>query len=103
MKMKAFFTVALLILLTGCVYVPENAHQYDTKCNVMRKKKVLAREEAVPMANCSNEACALLMASYGLVTAASFVVSGSIVVISNTVYWLEKPSDCKDHNQGDNS
>lgn len=93
--MKAFFTAALLILLTGCVYVPENAHQYDAKCNVMRKQKVLTLEEAVPMTHCTNDACALLMASYGIVTAASFVVSGSIVVISNTVYWLEQPSNCK--------
>ena len=101
--MKTLITALLLILLAGCVYVPEDAHSYDEKCNVMRKKKVLALEEAIPMANCSNEACALLMASYGLVTAASFVVSGSIVVISNTVYWLETPSDCKNHNQGSNS
>jgi hypothetical protein len=101
--MKTFVAAILLTFLAGCVYVPENAHSYDEKCNVMRKKKVLALEEAVPMANCSNEACALLMASYGLVTAASFVVSGSIVVVSNTVYWLETPPDCKDHKQGVNS
>lgn len=95
MHMKTLITTLLLTLLMGCVYVPENTHSYDEKCNVMRKKKVLALEEAIPMANCSNEACALLMASYGVVSAASFVVSGSIVVISNTVYWLEKPSNCE--------
>lgn len=93
--MRTLIISILLSLLMGCVYVPETAHSYDEDCNVMRKKKVLALEEAIPMANCSNEACALLMVSYGLVTAASFVVSGSIVVISNTVYWLEKPSDCE--------
>ena len=100
MHMRTLISALLFTLLAGCVYVPENAHSYDEKCNVMRKKKVLALEEAIPMANCSNEACALLMASYGLVTAASFVVSGSIVVISNTVYWLEKPSDCELTSEG---
>jgi hypothetical protein len=40
------------------------------------------------------------MASYGLVTAASFVVSGSIVVVSNTVYWLERPADCNVQQKG---
>ena len=65
----------------------------------MRKKKVLKLEQTGPIANCSNDACALLLASYGLVTAASFVVSGSIVVVSNTVYWLEKQSDCEPQSQ----
>jgi len=98
--MKTLITTLLFILLAGCVYVPENSHSYDEKCNVMRKHKVLKLEQAIPMTNCSNEACALLMASYGLVTAASFVVSGSVVVISNTVYWLEKPSHCKTNKEG---
>lgn len=92
--MKPLLITIIFCFLSGCVYVPENSHSYDETCNVMRKKKVLKLEQTTPLAHCSNEACALLMASYGLVTAASFVISGSIVVVSNTVYWLERPSDC---------
>jgi Cu/Ag efflux pump CusA len=30
----------------------------------------------------------------GVATAISAVISGSIVMVENIVYWLEKPEDC---------
>ncbi len=44
--------------------------------------------------HCANEGCVSLLVFLGAVTAASAVVSGSIVVAGNAVYWLEKRGQC---------
>ena len=44
--------------------------------------------------NCGGDACAALLASLGVVAAASAVVSGSIVIVGNIVYWFERQQGC---------
>ena len=35
-----------------------------------------------------------MLATLGFVTAASVVVSGSIAIVANTVYWIERQGRC---------
>lgn len=44
---------------------------------------------------CQNEACGALLVLAGAVTAASVVVSGSVAVVGDTVYWLQSEGQCK--------
>lgn len=44
--------------------------------------------------NCANADCAGVLLVGGVVSAASAVISGSIVLVGNTVYWLEKRGRC---------
>ncbi|OAI51472.1 hypothetical protein AYO46_01400 [Betaproteobacteria bacterium SCGC AG-212-J23] len=38
--------------------------------------------------------CALFLVAIGAVAAASVVISGSVVLVGNTIHWLEKQGKC---------
>ena len=44
---------------------------------------------------CSGDGCVALLAATGAVTAATAVVSGSIALVGNVVYWFERQGQCK--------
>ena len=50
--------------------------------------------QVATIAGCSNEGCVALLAAAGVVSATSAVVSGSVVLTGNVVYWLEKKGAC---------
>jgi hypothetical protein len=82
-------------LLQGCVYVPRTATVYDEKCNVYYREMTLQPYQVVQFAgSCNHRDCAYLLVALGAVSAASAVVSGSIVVAGNVVYWFEKQGQC---------
>ena len=43
---------------------------------------------------CQGDACAGALVAFGAVSAATAIVSGSIVLIGNVVYWLERQGQC---------
>ena len=44
--------------------------------------------------SCTNRDCAYVLVAIGAVAAATAVVSGSIVLVGNVVYWLERQGKC---------
>jgi len=46
------------------------------------------------LTSCNIDDCAAALALFGAVSAASAVISGSIVIIGNAVYWLEEQARC---------
>ncbi len=97
---KCFLTV-IFSLLCSCVVVPKKVEYYDRDCGIVTKKYELTTEQYSLLGNineCSNEGCVAEVtgAAFGAVVMAPFsaVVSGSIVVVGNTVYWLEKQGNC---------
>jgi len=82
----------MTVLMAGCIAVPRQVEYYDADCNIVSRKMVLdSPVHAVGIVNCSNRECLAVILG---VTAASMIVSGSIVVVGNTVYWLEKQGRC---------
>jgi hypothetical protein len=86
---------ACLLLSGGCVYLPRTTTIYDEKCKILRHHMTLEVHQAATIAGCSNEACAAALVLFGAVTAATAVVSGSVVAVGNVVYWLEKQGQCQ--------
>ncbi|MBQ4863593.1 hypothetical protein J8L98_18080 [Pseudoalteromonas sp. MMG013] len=88
--------IIICITQTGCIFVPKDVTYYDEKCQVYAKKSTLeSSNKMITLSACGNEVtCGAALASAGLVSAASLVVSGSISVIANTVYWIEKEKGC---------
>lgn len=85
--------------LTGCVYVfsPEMGTYYDEECkDVYREMRLTVEQQAfIPIDGCSNEKeCLFVLGITALITPASAIVSGSIVVVGNTVFWVEKQGRC---------
>ncbi len=87
--------IALSLLASGCVVHPKKI-EYYSECDIKAKKLVL--ETDAMKGACSsgsgdsdNKACVGGLIAMGV---ASAIISGSLVVIGNTVYWLEKEGKC---------
>jgi hypothetical protein len=82
------------LLLAGCIVVPRTAQVYDPQCRSHVKQVVLEAEVIGAIGHCHNDGCAAMLAAMGIVSAASAVVSGSVAVIGNIVYWAERQGRC---------
>ncbi|MGH8517765.1 MAG: hypothetical protein ACREUE_09925 [Panacagrimonas sp.] len=92
--MNRLLIAGAVLLLQGCVYLPETRTWYDEQCQIYSKHMTLRAHQVGAIGNCVNRDCVGVLAIFGVVSAASAVVSGSIVVVGNTVYWLEQKGKC---------
>lgn len=92
--MKPLTAVVLITLLQACVVVPRTDSVFDDDCKIMRKQMVLEVQQIGGFGGCSNDGCVTLLVATGVVAAASAVVSGSIAVVGNVVYWIERQGQC---------
>jgi len=91
---KCAMIIGPALLISACVYYPKRVEVYDSDCNIKTRKLTLGviGSNSVPNCNGGNAgACLAAIAAVGPVTA---VVSGSIVVIGNTLYYMEKEGRC---------
>ncbi len=94
MKLRAAALMLIYVATGGCVYLPKTTTTYDDKCQSMKRQMSLEVHQVGVIAGCSNETCAAALVVFGAITAASVVVSGSVMVVGNVVYWLEKQGHC---------
>jgi hypothetical protein len=87
--------IASALLLAGCVVVPRTVERYDAECRTVARSMQQQVVQIAAIQGCSNEGCAALLVAAGATAAASAVVSGSIMVAGNVVYWLEKQGRCQ--------
>jgi hypothetical protein len=93
MRSRVTLCVAALSL-AGCVVVPQTREVYDPDCQVHHKQIVLEAAVIGHFGSCGGDACAAAMATFGIVAVATAVVSGSIAVVGNVLYWAEKQGRC---------
>jgi hypothetical protein len=55
---------------------------------------VLEAEVIGAIGHCHNESCGVMLASMGIISAASAVVAGSVAIIGNIAYWAERKGQC---------
>lgn len=84
----------LLALLGGCVYFPNTTTVYDEKCQTYQRHMTLEVQQVGTFVGCHGEACVGVLVVMGAVSASTAVVSGSVVVVGNAVYWIEKQGRC---------
>ena len=92
--------IGISTLLGACVVKPKTVASYDEKCMVSTQKVVLTAEQfnAFNLDNCVASSCkaelvnAIVIST--LATTASAVVSGSIALVGNTLYWMESQGKC---------
>ncbi len=91
---RAAPALAGALALSACIVVPQTQTVYDPDCQVMTRQVTLETAVLGGFTSCAGEGCAAMLATLGVVTAASVVVSGSIAIVANTVYWLERQGRC---------
>lgn len=90
--------------LCSCVVMPKTVAGYDSKCQIVTKHIELTVEEveSYDSMGCTMEDCLWnlgeVAAQATLKAAATTVISGSIAVVGNTLYWLERQGDCPAQN-----
>jgi hypothetical protein len=86
--------LAVIGLLQSCVVVPRSTNSYDRECKVVAKHMELEVVQVGSLMGCGGADCGYLLALAGATAAASAVISGSIAIVGNVVYWLEKQGQC---------
>lgn len=84
----------LAAALAGCVVVPQTRSVYDPACGVATQQITLEVAVLPGFHSCQGDGCVALMVTAGVVTVASTVVSGSVAVIGNVLYWAERRGQC---------
>lgn len=83
-----------VLLLQACVMVPVTKYRYDEGCRTTVKQMTLEPVQLASVGSCANEGCVAIVALAGATAAASAVVSGSVAIVGNVVYWMERAGRC---------
>lgn len=88
-------TAVATTLLAACVVVPATTTRYDAACETTSRRVTLEPVQVGVFFGCQSRDCAALLVAAGVAALASAVVSGSIAVVGNVVYWLEEQGQCQ--------
>jgi hypothetical protein len=86
--------LAAVLLLQACIVVPQTREVYDPECRMLTKEIVLETAVIGRFQACQGEGCIAVLVTTGAVTAATAVVSGSIALVGNVAYWIERQGRC---------
>ena len=79
------------MLAAGCVSTAREVEYYDPGCEIQSRKMVL---EIQPLGNLSCTQSRDCLATTLAIGAGTTIIAGSIVIVGNTVYWLERVGKC---------
>lgn len=98
---KVVILSILVALTSGCAFAPRTSAEqpYANSCNMSTKMMTLDKPRATQAFGCQKsmngaEFLSCLMVAGVIVPAGSFIISGSIVLINNTMHWLEYQGTC---------
>ena len=94
MSLRALLVAAAAALLAACIVVPQTRVVYDPECRVLTRQMTLEAAVIGGFQSCAGDGCVAMLAAMGAVTAASAVVSGSLALVGNVVYWIERQGQC---------
>lgn len=86
--------LALAASVSACVVVPTTVTHYDPACHIVARQMTLQPVQLASISGCSNHGCLTVLAVATATAAASTVISGSIAIVGNVVYWLEEQGQC---------
>ena len=93
LKCIAIWLVLILTLnLAACLFVPETKAIKNNDCQLVTKKWSLEFKKADISGRVDGE----ILVAIGAVAVGSLVVSGSVVVVGNSIHWLEQQGFCDD-------
>ncbi len=79
---------------SGCVILPASIDTWDADCRAVSHHLVLQSVQLAEIDHCRNQECTLMVVAGAATAAASAIVSGSIVIVGNAAYWIERRASC---------
>lgn len=102
---NTFITLFFFLLLCSCVVKPKVTSAYDNNCQITKNKVELTVEQVnmFYQLNCStSHDCKAQFVGQvvgaAIVLPLSAIISGSIALVGNTIYWLNEKGRCIKHN-----
>jgi hypothetical protein len=87
-------SLVLAFSLSACVVLPQTREVYDPECQQTTRQITLEVAQLRGFQHCYGDGCVVLLVAASAVTLASLVVSSSIAVVGNIVYWKERRGSC---------
>ena len=102
--LKEYMPFLLIIfLIQSCIFIPKTVPEENQECLLVTKNMTIDYytspeliDEAVDemvnaiSSDCHEPECLLLFAPFIAISVGSLIVSGSIVVVGNTIHWIEE-------------
>ncbi|HEY4069716.1 MAG TPA: hypothetical protein VGM74_22600 [Burkholderiaceae bacterium] len=92
---RCALAIGVVTLLPACMVLPRTVQIADRDCQLMARHVVLEETQVAAIGGCANQGCVALIVAAGVVTAATAVVSGTIYIVGNAAYWLERQARCE--------
>jgi hypothetical protein len=103
MRISTFFLAVFVSLtLSSCVVKPTFKSDYDQDCQMLKREVQLSVEQVghFQSLHCSNEECMsqflIQVVGATIIFSTTAVISGSIAVVGNTLYWVDEQGKCSD-------
>lgn len=94
--------LAVVASLAGCVvFTPVTTTAYNPECATIERHMKLQANQINVLVGCQNEGCIQALALAGVVSATTLVVSGSVALVGDIVYWLEARGKCREAQSAD--
>jgi hypothetical protein len=97
MNIKSIFLSAMCTFyLSSCAFIPVIADKqpYYQQCDMITKKLTLVATEVGTLESCENGDLQECIIGSGILASASYIVSGSLVLMGNTLHWSEYKLSC---------
>jgi hypothetical protein len=107
--MRYISILFITLLIQSCIVLPKTVPEEDQECLLVTKSMTIDYytspdmiDEAVDemvhaiSSDCHEPECLLVFAPLIAISVGSLVVSGSIVVVGNTIHWIEEQGRCDD-------
>ena len=98
---RIFVVVIFITVLGGCVFTPVVSHNqpYNRNCDMKTQKLKLSPAQQQQTLRCNhlspkNAILSCIVLEGIILPAGSFIVSSSIVLINNTLHWIEYKGKC---------
>ena len=100
MSVRTILATAILCLfLPSCIVFYPEVKNNERDCQLLSRERTLERKViygTLPTCSSDEASCASFLAAVVAVPVTTIVLSGSIVVVGNTVHWMERQGKCED-------
>lgn len=97
MKSKFVVILVMIFFVHGCAFYPKVKEETKV-CKVITKElkiePFMPLKDAKGPSTCDSEACLALILPMLAVSTGTYLISGTIVIVGNTVHWLELKNQC---------
>lgn len=85
--------------ISGCVYIPSESPSHNDDCHLtthnyhLQSKPILSTNGDFSGCN-SRECISVILGGIVVVSASSAILSGSVVIVGNSIHWIEHQGRC---------